>query len=128
MDISALKDSVGVIGAILALCLSVYAIMTKPAKENSDKLDDLEVKIDDHAERIQAIEGELKHVPDRQAVHDLQLTMKDMQTEMVTRSAQAQETMKDVQINMATISAEAQASNRTLRRMEDFLMKRGAEA
>lgn len=128
MDVSALKDWTTVIGAVLALCLSVYAIMTKSSKENSETLDDVEKKLGEHGERIQAIEGEIKHLPGQQDVHQMQLTMKDIQKEMVTRSADAQATMKDVQINLATISAESQAWSRSMRRMEDFLMKKGAEA
>ena len=97
MDISPLKDWVGLIGAILALVLSIYAISTKPSKENSDKLEKLEKdssarledlekdlrkemadqssRITGHGQRIQKMESEMAHLPDKDIVHRLELSM-----------------------------------------------------
>lgn len=110
MDISTVKDWVATVAAILGFMLSIYAVLTKSSQANTDKIVKIDERLDDHSERLQKVEGDIKHLPDTDAVHSMQLSMKDMQ------------------IEMATMAAEAQASNRTLRRMEDFLMKKGTEA
>lgn len=58
------------------------------------------------AGRVQRLETEFGHLPDQQAVHQLQLTLKDMQVEI------------------AKISASAERSARTSDRVEQFLMER----
>jgi hypothetical protein len=56
--------------------------------------------------RVQKLETEFAHLPDQQAVHQLQLTMKDMQVEITK------------------IAAAAERSARTSDRVEQYLMER----
>lgn len=121
MDISLFKDWLIVIGTMLSVALSLYAVLTKPSKENSDNLEAFEKKVEEkfaekskssaaHDQRIQKLENEMRHLPDKDVVHRLELTMKDMQ------------------VGMATMASESQASGRSLRRMEEWLIQKGAEA
>ena len=121
MDISPFKDWITTLAALLAFLLSVYNLLTKPAKDSSDKLaafqKDEEEKLaklaevdGSHALRIQKLENEMLHLPDKDMVHRMELTMKDMQ------------------VQMATMASEAQANSRSLRRMEEWLIKKGAES
>lgn len=121
MDISTLKDWMTVIGSALAVILSLYAILTKPAKESSDRLETFEKEVDEklhklagedigHDQRIQRLENEMQHLPDKDMVHRMELSMKDMQ------------------VQMATMASETQATSRSLRRMEEWLIKKGTEA
>lgn len=103
MDIVVIKDWATIAAIMLSTILSLYAVFTKTGKQHEEQLSA-------HELRLQKIEEEVKRLPDTDAVHSIQMSMKDMQ------------------IEMATMAAEAQASNRTLRRMEDFLMNKGAAA
>lgn len=57
--------------------------------------------------RIQSVEAEIKHMPNQKSVHELQLTLKDMQVEM------------------AKISSSAEQSARTAGRVEAYLLEHG---
>ena len=131
MDISPLKDWVGLIGAILALVLSIYAIFTKPSKENSDKLEKLEKdssarledlekdlrkemadqssRITGHGQRIQKMESEMAHLPDKDIVHRLEIALANMQGQM------------------STFAAEIKPLNASIKRMESYMIGKGAE-
>lgn len=60
-----------------------------------------------HERRVHSIEGEMKHLPSQQAVHDLQLTLKDMQVELTK------------------VAASAEQSARTSARVENYLLEHG---
>lgn len=62
----------------------------------------------DHERRIQAIEGELKHMPSKDDITNLRLQL----TELNGR--------------MGTFDAELASIARTARRIEDYLVKEGA--
>lgn len=120
MDIGPFKDWITTLAALLAFLLSLYTLLTKPAKESSDRLKEFEEDADDkiaelaksdasHALRIQKLENEMQHMPDKDMVHRMELTMKDMQ------------------VQMATMASETQATGRSTRRVEEWLLTKGAE-
>jgi hypothetical protein len=59
--------------------------------------------------RVQTMEGELKHLPDRDMVHGLQLTL------------------KDIQIEMASMRGLTEQATRTSQRVEGWLLQRAEE-
>jgi len=65
-----------------------------------------EKKLTEHDRRIQSVEGELKHLPDKDTVHRLQVDMTEMKVQMVT------------------IVKASEATERATRRVEEFLMSR----
>lgn len=73
--------------------------------EINKQLSEIAEDLEDHSSRIQAIEIGMHHLPDRDMVHGLQLTL------------------KDIQIEMAAIKASAEQSTRISRRMEEYLIE-----
>jgi hypothetical protein len=102
MDV--VKEWAGVVGAIVSIVVLVYGWLTSGSKENSQKLVDQQALIDGLDSRVQALESEMRHLPDKELVHRLELTMKDMQ------------------VQMAGMAASAEATARTARRVEEFLL------
>lgn len=98
MDLNLITPWLGAIALIISVGTSVTTFLTSGAKSNARQLLD-------HERRIQAIEGELKHLPDQQAVHRLELTLKDMQAEIIK------------------IAASADQSARTSARVETYLIE-----
>lgn len=120
MDITQLMPWLLALNTLLSIGTVVYAVMTSGAKKTAGDLEKhktdteerwglLDKILDDHAVRIQSIEGEMKHLPDKDLVHQLQMTM------------------KDIQIEMAGVKAETQAAARTSRRVEEFLLRTGGD-
>ncbi|TIW27751.1 MAG: hypothetical protein E5V63_08135 [Mesorhizobium sp.] len=117
MDITALMPWLLALNTLLSIGTVVYTVMTSGAKKTASDLEThkrvaeerwniLDGALDAHASRIQSIEGEMKHLPDKDMVHQLQMTM------------------KDIQIEMANVKAETQAATRSSRRIEEFLLDR----
>lgn len=104
----------------ITLFTAVYAGLTAGAKKattdlaaykksNGEQLAVLEQKASDHGSRIQSLEDAMQHLPDRDMVHGLQLTL------------------KDIQIEMATMRALTEQATRTSQRVEGWLLKRAEE-
>lgn len=117
MDIAALMPWLLAANTLLSIGTIIYTVMTSGAKKTASDLEKhkseteerwsgLDKIMDEHGSRIQSIEGEMKHLPDKDMVHQLQMTM------------------KDIQIEMANVKAETQAAARTSRRVEEFLLDR----
>lgn len=103
MDLNALMPWLGAIALIISVGTTITTFLTSGSKENSKT-------IADHERRIQAIEMEIKHLPEQGMVHALQLTL------------------KDIQIEMASIKAATEQSTRTSRRVEEYLLGKGTAA
>lgn len=110
MDLNTVMPWLGAIALILSLGNTIMGLLTSGSKENAKKLATLEDVLDDHTSRIQAVENEIKHLPDRAMVHEVQLTL------------------KDIQIEMASIKAATEQSTRTSRRVEEYLLSQGKAA
>lgn len=105
MTVAVLKEWL----AFVALAISVggffYAWLTRGAKDNSDQLDKLDGRVDELVTRVQAVEHELKHMPDRETIADLRISVESMKARLGGMDDQAKSTAASV------------------RRIEDFLMK-----
>ncbi len=102
-----LKEWLGLIALIVSFGGTVYAWITSRSNVNAEHLKTVDTTLSDHALRIQAIEGELKHLPAKDDVNDLKLAL-----------AQLGGTVGRLDESLNGIS-------RTVRRVEDFLMKEG---
>lgn len=98
---------VTIVASLLALGGWVHARLNSTATENSAKIEILSKGQEDLRQRMQAVEGELRHLPDKDGVHRLQLEMRDMRTDM------------------ARIAASSEQAARTAERLEKFLLKEG---
>lgn len=100
-----LKDWLGVVALAISLLTSVYAWITFKAKANAEHLKAVDAKLVDLDRRVQSIESELKHLPNKDDVNELKLGM-----------AQLDGTVGRLDESLSGVS-------RTVRRVEGFLMK-----
>lgn len=112
----------GLVALVISIGGTFYAWLTAGSKANTKKLDamegvlagkagggdldQLEDKVTEHDRRIQAVEAEVKHLPDKDSVHRLEVALEQMNTKI------------------ASMAASAEATERTARRVEQFLMER----
>lgn len=115
MDLTVLVPWLSAAALILSLGTTVFTLMSTPARKTAGDLDSYKKANNEavkqtfdtllkHESRLQSLELEIKHLPDVEAVHRLELAMRDMQTQI------------------AGMAASAQATERTARRVEDFLI------
>jgi Protein of unknown function (DUF2730) len=74
-----------VISGLVALALSslnliahVRTMMSSGEKKLDDRLTKVELKLIEHDRRVQTIENEMKHLPDRDSQHRMELQLSDM--------------------------------------------------
>lgn len=77
------------------------AAHAKSAGERCQKIEDATADVE---KRLQKLESAFEYMPDKDMVHRLEITMKDMQ------------------VQMASMSAASEATARTARRVEEFLL------
>lgn len=99
MDFAPLVPWLSLVALVISVGTSVTTFLTSGAKANASR-------ISDHEKRIQAMEGELRHLPDKDAVHRLELSLAGLQVEIVK------------------IGASAEQSARTSARVEQYLMEK----
>lgn len=102
-----LKEWLGLAALAISVGGFIYAWLTSRSKVNAEHLKSVDATLSNHALRIQAIEGELKHLPAKDDVTDLKLAL-----------AQLGGTVGRLDESLNGIS-------RTVRRVEDFLMREG---
>jgi hypothetical protein len=107
MDLAPILPWLGGIALILSLGNTITTFLTSGSTANADSISKLSQRVGDVEDRIQLVESELKHLPDQQAVHRLELTLKDMQ------------------IEISRIASSAEQSARTSTRVEQYLLERG---
>lgn len=79
MDVIAMKDLLIGAAAVLGAGLAIWNFLQSPSKENSASITSMNKRVDDHDRRIQSVEGELRHLPDQEAVHELKLAIVELQ-------------------------------------------------
>lgn len=89
---------------LLGIANTIWTWLSKGGAAISAKLKQMEEKLIGHDRRIQTIEGELKHLPNKEDVHELRL--------LVT----------EIKGQLNTADAELAAVTRTVRRIEDHLL------
>lgn len=75
MNIDPLLPWLTAANSIIAIGSFVYVWLTARAKDNSKKLTAIEEIVVEQQRRIQTIEGELRHLPDKDSVVDLKIAM-----------------------------------------------------
>lgn len=105
MDITQIVPWLSATALIISIGGTVYAVLTARSKGNEARIGDVEKRLDGHRERIQSLEQELKHLPAKDEVHALQLSM----------------TTIDGKVSTLTTSHDALL--KSIRRIEDFLLK-----
>lgn len=79
MEVDALKDIAVGLSVFLAAALSIWNFFQSPSKKNADAISTINTKLIDHDRRIQTVEGELRHLPDKEVVHELKVAIVELQ-------------------------------------------------
>lgn len=61
-----------------AVATNIYTFFTSPSRRNADDISKIKTDQAAHDRRIQSVEAELKHVPDRETIHKLELFMEKL--------------------------------------------------
>ncbi len=81
--------------------------MSQGEKQLDERLSKVEAKLVEHDRRIQSVEGDMKHLPNKDTVNKLQVDMTDLKGQI------------------ALIAKSSDATERATRRVEEFLLKHG---
>lgn len=78
MDLYDLQNLISAGSAAVSVGAFVYAWLTARSKQNSAQLIKVDEVLADHEKRLLAIEGELKHLPSKDAVGELKLAISEL--------------------------------------------------
>ncbi len=104
------------IGVLISLALNsvnllanVRSMLSAGEKKLEEKVAKIEKDQVEHDRRIQTVEGEIKHMPDKDSFQRMQLDLTELKGQI------------------ASALKSSEATERATRRVEDFLLKRGGE-
>ncbi len=113
IDLSIMKDWLGVISTCIAVLTAIYAWLTKRAADNSKDLKELAKQVTELAsatdKRLGKIEADMKHMPDAEALVELKLAISEMKG------------------SFGRFEEKMTSMSRTVVRVEEFLMKKGGD-
>lgn len=108
MDLSIVMPWIGAALSILALLSQIKTALSAGERKLDDRLKGAEDTIIHHDRRIQTVESEIKHLPDKDSVHRLQVDMTELKG------------------HVATMAKSSEATERATRRVEEFLLNNKA--
>lgn len=100
MDLAPLVPWLSVIAIMISIGTSITAFFTSGAKSNATQLSD-------HDHRISTLENDFRHLPNKESVHQLQIDLTDMKGQL------------------GIMAKSSEVTERTTRRVEEFLLQRG---
>ncbi|MCI5075565.1 DUF2730 family protein [Oricola sp.] len=68
----------GLFAVVISVGGTLYAFLSSPSKKNADAVETLNEIVTDQGKRIQTVEDELKHLPDRDSQHRVELALAQM--------------------------------------------------
>lgn len=93
--------------SIIAFLTAIKNILGSPAKENAEKIAKLEQKLIEHDRRVQSVEGELGHLPSKDTVNELKLSIAELKG------------------TVGTLGESVGSISRTVHRIDDYLRQEG---
>ncbi len=78
MDLQLIVPWIAAALSFSSLASQLYTVFTSPSKKNSEDIAGIRKDQAAHDRRIQRLEDELRHLPDRETAHRLELGMKDL--------------------------------------------------
>lgn len=82
MDLAAIMPWVGAALSIIALLTQLKNMLTADERKLDDRLSKAEKTLIDHDRRIQTVENDLKHLPDIESQHRLEIAMEKISGEL----------------------------------------------
>jgi len=107
-DLSLVTAWVTFLMSLFALIGVVRVFLSSGTRENAQSIEALRDSCELLSRRLLKVENELQHIPSAKEFHDLALNLEEMRGDM------------------KSISKSFEATERSMRRMEDFLLKKGA--
>lgn len=105
MDLAPMKDGLSAVAILISLGGIVYAWVTSRSRVNAEHLKLVDEKIGEHRSRLEHIETTLKHMPPKDDVTDLKLSLAELRG------------------SVGRLDENLTGVNRAVRRMEDYLIK-----
>lgn len=106
MDLSIVMPWVGAALSIIALLTQIKSVLSAGEKKLDERLGRAEKTLIDHDRRIQSVETEIRHLPDKESVHKLQVDLTEMKGQI------------------ATMVKSTESTERATHRLEQFLLSR----
>lgn len=107
MDIAHLVPYLTAVNTALTLGVWIYASLTRGSRDNAATIAKVRERVNEAERNIQALQNDMKHLPDAQDVVELKLAITEMRGSMNTQA----EVMSSVA--------------RTVQRMETYMLERG---
>ena len=92
MDLQILMPWIAAALSISSLLSNIYTVFTSPSRKNAADVAKLYSDLAKHDRRIQSLEGEIKHLPDRDSTHRMELAMEKINGRLDTLN----ETLKPI--------------------------------
>lgn len=105
MTPSEVSQYLGLALAIIALLGHAKGYFSSGEKTLTNRVNKAEDKLVEHDRRVQAVENELRHLPDKDTVNKLQVDMTDLKGQITI------------------IARSSEATERATRRVEEFLLR-----
>lgn len=84
MNILDLAPYLALVLAAIALLTQVKGILSSGEKKLDERMVKVETKLTEHDRRIQTVENDMKHMPDRDTAHRLELNLEKLATQVAT--------------------------------------------
>lgn len=84
MNILDLAPYIGMVLGAIALLTQVKGILSSGEKKLEERTKANELKLIEHDRRIQTVENEMKHLPDRDMAHRLELNLEKLSSQVAT--------------------------------------------
>ncbi|KAB1087336.1 Clp protease [Neorhizobium galegae] len=121
LDLTAVAAVVGLLLGFINLFTAVRTMLSAGEKKLDERVTKAETKLIDHDRRIQAIESDMKHLPDRETTHRIEMTMSEI--------------MRRLEVQDATLSGRFEAMDERLKpiqaigeRLQDALIEQARNA
>ncbi|CDZ61423.1 Kinesin protein [Neorhizobium galegae bv. orientalis] len=121
LDLTAVAAVVGLLLGFINLFTAVRTMLSAGEKKLDERVTKAETKLVDHDRRIQAIESDMKHLPDRETTHRIEMTMSEI--------------MRRLEVQDATLSGRFEAMDERLKpiqaigeRLQDALIEQARNA
>jgi len=98
-----LRTWAGPIAALIATANAIYTFLTAGSRQNAEEIREAVSTLAAHDRRIQAVESELRHLPDKDSVVELKLALAELKG------------------TVGTLSESVGSVQRTVHRIDDYL-------
>lgn len=92
MNILDLAPYMGLVLAVIALLTQLKGILSSGEKKLEERMVKVETKLIEHDRRVQTVENDMKHMPDRDTAHRLELNLEKLSSQV----AQMNERIKPI--------------------------------